>query len=302
MTTLVTLVGEQALPALSVARTLRCERTVLVCTEQTRYVGERLAPLTDGALLVLADAYRIDRIADALRERLAGVLAGAVFDVTGGTKPMSLAAFGVAAAAGRPAVYLRTTGMQPVVSVYHHGPDGAAAHAEAVPVPRDALTLDDYLRAYAGGYDLTGPATDDEGRVNEGGRFELAVAEALRTCCDEVLVGVKPAGLGQQVDLDLVVRRGTRVGVVECKLARDRKLDKPKQGLDQLMQATDRAAFGSHVVRMLVLGAPLNRALQRLADDRRVEVAWVSYRDGQPLHAEGVRVLRQVVAHAFDRA
>lgn len=299
---LVTLVGEQALPALLVARTLAPEQTVLVCTAHTQAVAERLVPLVRGETLVLGDAFRIDRIAATLRARLAGALGAATFDVTGGTKPMSLAAFGLAAASGRPAVYVRTTGMQPVLSVYGHGPDGAAVLEATLPVPSDVLTLDDYLRAYVGHYDETGPATDDTGAVNEGGRFELAVAEAMRTCCDEVLVGVKPGCLGQQVDLDLVVRRGLRVGVVECKLARDRKVEKPKQGLDQLMQATDRAAFGSHVVRMLVLGAPLNKSLQRLAEDRRVQVAWVSHTDGEPLRPESARILRQETAAAFDRA
>jgi CTP:molybdopterin cytidylyltransferase MocA len=145
-----------------------------------------------------------------------------------------------------------------------------------------------------------GPATDDDGTLNIGGRFELEVASALRTCCDEVMVGVKPAGLGQQVDLDLVVRRGPRVGVVECKLARSGAAEKPKQGLDQLMQATDRVAFGSHAVRMLVTGAPMNASLQRLAANRRVKCTWARYRDGHPLDEMEVRRIQQATREAFD--
>lgn len=300
-TTLVTLVGEQPMPSLMAARTLRADETILVCTEQTRPVAERLKPLTEGRLLLLNEAYQIDKIAATLRQQLGADLSGTTFDITGGTKAMSLAAYGLAAEGERPAVYVRTTGRHPDVSVY----DAArSVLSDTLVVPKEAFTLDEYLRAYVGSYDEDGPAKGDDGQVNEGGRFELAVAQALGASCDEVLIGVKPGRLGRQVDLDLVIRRGPRVGVVECKLARDGRVERPKQGLDQLMQATDRVAFGTHVVRILVTGAPLNKSIGPLVDDRsrRVTHVWVAYRDGKALAPQSGKILRDHVRQAFDHS
>jgi hypothetical protein len=71
MTTLLSLIGEQPMPALLPDCFLRPERTWLVCTERTKPVAQRLKKLLPHAQIETTDAYDLPAILANLRERLA---------------------------------------------------------------------------------------------------------------------------------------------------------------------------------------------------------------------------------------
>ena len=88
--------------------------------------------------------------------------------------------------------------------------DGAPSVAGARLLP-GLITLDDYLRAFVDGYQLTGFAKD---AASKGTRFERAIHTALEPAVDEIAVGLKLLGV---VDVDFVVRCANQVGIIEAK-------------------------------------------------------------------------------------
>ena len=267
--TLVTLVGDQPMPALLAARAVGASRTVLVATSRTHGAAERVAALVGGEVVQISEAYRVDTIEADLSRRLDAALPTSSFDLTGGTKPMSLALAALAARHRRPFVLLRSNGPDPVLSLYRFD-DGAAVWQSDTKLPT-LVSAAEYVRAHVGAFDETGFHCDPESdRLSVGGRYEQAVAHAIGAHSDEVLAGVRPVAGGGQLDLDLVVRCANHVGVVEVKAGGTE--ERRKAGLDQLAQATEPTAFGSHTRRLLVVQRPLNRALRELARSRRIRV------------------------------
>ena len=267
--TLVTLVGEQPIPSLLVARAVGAERVVLVATKRTRAVARRLAPLINGDVVALSEAYRLDKLAAELPGQLSDAGDQITYDLTGGTKPMMLALFAIAGSQNRPFVMLRSNGPASVLSLYRLA-DGQPTWQSDTRLPT-LLTASEYLSAHVGRFDVTGPHHDKEtGKLSSGGRYEQAVAEALDPLCDEVLVGIRPHVAGRQIDLDLVIRCGNHVGVAEVKMGGT--AERKKAGLDQLAQATEPTVLGSHTKRFLIAKNPLNRGLKDLAQSRRIRV------------------------------
>lgn len=112
MAVLVSLLGEQTHPALILAAMLRerLERVVLLCSAQTRRQGGHarsaiglLAPVP--VELREVAPYDWSAVEEAVKDLAAP---GAIWDLTGGTKPMLVGAYRVAQAKGLPVVYLDT--------------------------------------------------------------------------------------------------------------------------------------------------------------------------------------------------
>lgn len=106
------LAGEQAIPNLLAMRQVPAARHVVVASNQTSPTVGRLRAAQGGEVKaqVVADPYDIG----AIRESIQGAVAGfegrrTVFNVTGGTKPMALAALQVAERMGAPRFYIETT-------------------------------------------------------------------------------------------------------------------------------------------------------------------------------------------------
>jgi Holliday junction resolvase-like predicted endonuclease len=235
--------------------------------------------------------YDLLKARDCLADRLAAT-ENVCFNLTGGTKPMALAAYALAVERDAPFVYFQTEGergrdLQSVL--YHYGFQGQTPILQRRETLRaDLLTLDEYLCAHwEHGYAEAGASAD------EGGNFERAVAQALTGSVDELKAGVKPQGFEDQVEIDLVVRCGNQVGLIEVKTGGQ---DSGKHAVDQLTTAAARELSGTYTARFLVTGGEKRSEYKAVAKEVDVEVIelW-GYRGGR-LDPNSATNLRQRLA------
>ncbi|MDW8318516.1 MAG: hypothetical protein RMN53_11835 [Anaerolineae bacterium] len=272
------LVGEQPMPVLLPDRFLRPERSLLVCTTKTRPVAERLQRLLPHAAIEETDPYDLPAILARLHS-LAPADQPAVVNLTGGTKMMMLAAFALAMQRGWECVYLESEHRP--ATLHRYTTRGGLKRQAQDKLPT-LITAADYLNAHLPGFRAEGFSRDDDGYLTDGGVFEEAVYRALQPHVDEVLAGVRPEGVADQIEMDLVIRVGNQVGVAEIKLGG--REERPKQGIDQLSTAAGREYLGTYTARFLVTANPLGRSVLQLAKEKQVTVvALTNYRLGDPL-------------------
>ena len=162
-------------------------------------------------------------------------------------------------------------------------------------LPENLINIGDYLSAYLPGYDVGGAAKDAQGHVDIGGRFEETIYHTLAPHVDEILAGVRPAGVADQIEIDLIVRRGNRVGIVEAKTG------VKKAGIDQLDTAGNAHYLGDHVLKFLVTGRYLPRAHKMLAIAEEIQVIELpGYQDNRRLPDQEERRLVDTVKQKLD--
>lgn len=256
---LILLVGEQAQSNLLPTRYLKPETAVLVHTEKTKGTADRLkAVLTDcRCLLCSVDPYDWPKIQQTLQELVDQQLAGRplVFNITGGTKPMSLGAFLVALRCNARLVYLQTEGYRSSLYHYEFAGDGHVKLQQRDEI-RPIITLDDFLRTQLGGYRAEDPRDE----------FERQVYQTLRSVPDlEVVAGVRPRDT-QALQIDFVLRLGNQVGVMES------KTKGAKRGIDQIQAAAEQRYLGTYVAKFLVSAHPVDRNNKALARAYNISV------------------------------
>lgn len=296
---MVSLIGEQPIPNLLPIRYQTPAEVVLVCTDRTEKAAGRLGELLpDGcaAIYCHVSAYDVQEITSALqcliKEHDWGT-ADMVFNLTGGTKAMALAAYSVAVSHRVPFLYLQSEGKKTRLYRYEFG-SGDVPRLSADELLSGLITIDDYVRAYAGSYRVTGFS------VKEGGAFEQAVHEALAPpVVDEIIAGVK---LAEALEIDLVVRCDNQVGIIEAKTGGQAR---KKGGIDQLNTAGGREYFGIYTCKMLVLDQAWGKDksnLRSLAQARRIEVIELpSYSVSGQLSPGDTAQLRRVVCSQLGR-
>jgi hypothetical protein len=227
------LVGEQPAPNLLPARHLEPEAVVLVHSDRTERVAQNLRALLEPSIscsLCQVDPYDVLAIQSAVQELMSARPDGTewLFNLTGGTKAMALAALFVAQERRYPFVYFQTEGNQSRLLHYRFAPDGV--RLETVEDVPEIVSLDEYLRAYVGPYESGAPRD----------AFETEVAAALRTesRIDEMLTSVRPRRFGN-LEIDVAVRCGNHVGIGEV------KQNAKKSGVDQLAAASTQAFLGT---------------------------------------------------------
>jgi len=285
---------------------------VLVCTEQTQAVAARLQRLIRNCEVappaaayelnqVLAVLHDLDLTAknedtkneDAKNEDAKNE--DVVVNLTGGTKIMMLAAFAHAMRRKLRFVYLESERPPQRLHIFVAGEKGIQQKVEVLPA---LITVDDYLRAHLSGYRCEGYSRDEGGRLTSGGEFEKAVDEALSPRLDEVLVGVKPAGVGEQIEIDLVIRHANQVAIAEVKLGRGE--EGPKKGIDQLSTAGSREYLGTYTRKLLITGSYINERIRQMATEKRVTHIQVSsYRSGRTIHPADAARLAAAVQDAL---
>lgn len=303
MTTLITLVGEQPIPNLLPARHLKPERVIFVHTgggsHGTETVARRVASLLSGVecRFLPVSPYDVPAIQNKLEEELSKV-DECEFNLTGGTKPMNFAAYRVAQARQAPFFYFQTEGhrgrdLQSLLYRYTWD-DLNPILQERTLLPPGLITIDDYLRAHLAGYTSEDPHLTNSSSA-DGWIFEKAVHEALHNWVDEDMAGVKPEGIAEQVEIDLIVRCGNQVAVLELKSYGG---SSGKDAIDQLTTAAAREYLGTYTARFIVVGGRMDQRYKRLAERLRVRVVEFSeYRSGQSVLRSGeVRLLRQSLA------
>ncbi len=105
---------------------------------------------------------------------------------------------------------------------------------------------------------------------------------------------MRPEGVANQIEIDLVIRVGNQVGVAEVKLGGG--AERPKQGIDQLSTAASREYLGTYTARFLITANPLARSVLQLAKEKQVTVVTLTdYRLGELLTPADKQRLIQAV-------
>jgi len=264
---MVLLTGEQPIPNLLGVRHVDPASVLLVESERTKTVGDRLVGLLGRRVerLLVKDPYDLVAVQECISDRLQklGWADQVVFNLTGGTKLMALAAYSLAQRLERPWIYVRSEGGRSLI--YRYNSDG-----EPIGRPEEAaslITVDDYLRAHLGKYD-TGAKPGAQDEEQAGKWFEDLVARELRgwSYLDEVIANVR---YGEALELDLVLRKGNQVGVAELKSGTEAY---HKKGIDQLSTATEQRYLGTYTRRFLIIDRPLGPDLRDLAEQHRIRV------------------------------
>ncbi|MEI7988524.1 MAG: DUF1887 family CARF protein [Chloroflexota bacterium] len=264
---LISLVGEQPIPNLLPIRYLKPAEVLLVYTNKTEETAGRLKTLIlneayhpEVGILSVAP-YHLSSILDLLRDKLRGH-EDMVYNVTGGTKVMSIAAYMLAQETQSPIVYFQSEGQTSKLFRYLLKEGEVQVLSEEI-CP-EQINIQDFLHAYLPGYRIDGYHRGTDGNLDSGGQFEKDVDDALRREGFETLAGVRPTGEGNQIEIDLVIRMGNQVGIAEVKLG-DEKGEGPKKGIDQLALATQREYLGTYTSRFLIVARPQSKEIHELA-------------------------------------
>ncbi len=284
---LVSLVGEQPLPILLPTRALRPTRVALIHTVDTLSVAKRVRRLLDMVVdFVRVEPFDVRDCQRKIKQYLKRVRGTAVYNLTGGTKTMLLAAFMSALHRKERVLYLQTHGSVSRLYHYRYSSSGLIeTKTEDLPA---LITADDYLRAHLPGYKAVGFSRGEK----RGREFEEAVYQALKGNADEILIGVKPGGVADNIDVDLFIRCGNQAGIAELKLSKGNK-----DGIDQLSTAGGQAYLGIYTQKFLIVGREVTAGIKQLAQARGISVIELpSYANGQLSYADRRKLVVTVQA------
>jgi hypothetical protein len=265
MQVMIALVGEQPLPNFLPVRFYKPASVLFVYTGRTKRVYERLHTTLSREAQIYGlevepfDIVAVTRKIQARLEELALDDTMLLFNVTGGTKAMALAAYQIAQQRAASILYLESEGKQSCAYTYTWAGQTPQHHSRGSIPP--CVTLNDLLDIYCGPkqWFIAGP-----NRL-EGGPFEIAIADALREHVDELYIGVK--AFGGQVDLDIAIRVGNQFGIIEAKAGSGGgKLD----GIKQLNTAGQQ--LGTYVKRFFVITVPASPGQNEIINLSRVRV------------------------------
>jgi hypothetical protein len=260
---MIALVGGQTLPNILPILHYKPLNTLFIYTSTTSGQYKNLKTVLEKKRFnvygIESDPYDISAIAKTLNGSLANIDAPFVFNLTGGTKSMSLAAYQIAAEHRSSVIYLQSEKGQSIVDHYIWR-DYQLYRQQQDPLP-EYLNLTDILDLYLGqGKDAEGKDIwKEKGPTiqNNGGHlFEIAIAEALRSHSYEVMCGVK--GSNDQVDIDVVIRYKNQIGIIEAKTG--------KKNLDGIKQLSNTMRYlgGTYTKLFLVISGEPSNEQQRV--------------------------------------
>ncbi len=265
MTVMIALVGGQPLPNLLPARHYHPSSIILAYTQTTKKVYDKLKATLQQETAVYGletDAYDIVAIVETLNKKLEApefVKQPLVFNLTGGTKAMALAAYQVAQQRKAPILYLESEGKRS--RVYRYIWEHQQLKADNNELLPECVNLKDLLNVYlgVGKWKEHGPAN------NEGSRFEAAVAKALGSYGYEVMAGIKT--MTDQIDIDVAVRFENQFGILEAK-SKDsgRNLD----GIKQLHTASKH--LSTYTKTFYVITVPPSKSHKAIMDASDIQI------------------------------
>lgn len=243
---MILLVGEQPAPNLLPLHYYHPARVALVHTDRTELRARRLKKVIHSNVeepFCVTDAYDVNQIRGALEayindESRKWASAQLIFNLTGGTKTMALAAYEVARNMQARAFYYQTEDNQSLVHPYHFE-NGNLVCEDSIPIEA-TLTLDDYLKLYVGDYETGKPKDSFEKLVETVLRAHLLEPEY------EIMTSVKMKQLAGNVEVDLLARHGNQIAVFEIKRRAD------KSGIDQLNSVTTQRTLGTYTGKILI--------------------------------------------------
>ncbi len=252
----VCLVGGQPAPNLLSIKHYRPGKVILVCSEQTRGVSERLQAVLEDmeteVAIAQVDPYNIEDIKAGLDQELAVRPGGeeVIVNITGGTKLMSYGAIEAARAVDAKVVYLQSGRSRNIL--YNYSFKGGDLRLAGTQAMGEVLNIDEYLRIHVGKYSL------QKGR----NKFEAQIRNILAPHVTELNSNIR---YGPNVELDLAIRIGNQVGIVESTVS---EADKKK--IDQLNSAVE--PLGIYVRKFLVTNKETERNNAELAEIYNIEL------------------------------
>ncbi len=243
---------------------------------------------------ICCDAYDIESLVKALDEELANQQGiDLIFNLTGGTKAMVLAANQVAMKRGARVVYLESERTQNVLYEYRYD-NQQTLRLQGRTVLPTLITIEQFLDAHIGKgqWQEAGPSKEI------GGAFEQAVAGALRARLlqAEVKQGIKFLGGDRrpQVDLDIVVRCGNQFARIECKSGgKTTTLDAAKQ-LNLVSEL-----LGTYTRKFIAMNSSPNPDHQAVYEVTRTQVIVLNSFDGQNLSEDDQKRLANAIEQAI---
>lgn len=306
MTTMIALVGEQPQPNFLPVLHYEPDHVVFVYSAKTRqkytYLKDELERRTFAHKKILidgieTDAYHISTIITELNNYLAKLPANSsealLFNLTGGTKPMSLAAYQVAVQRNAPVIYLQSEKGQSIVDFYIW--KGDQLYHQKQETLNEHLNLHDALNLHlGGGKDPDGKdywiekGPHDDG--NDGHLFEAAIAQALREHNYETMCGIR--GKDNIPDIDVIARHQNQIGIIEAKSGQKNLF----KGIQQLSTAM-RFLGGTYTKQFLVLNGQLPDDQAGMCKVLNIHIiSLLSYQKGMTtLPPEDVKILKDSV-------
>lgn len=243
MTTLISLIGEQPIPNLLPIRYLKPDKSVLVYSDRTAETTNRLIeliePITE-VISVRVNPYDPISIQSAIEQVLQSEgEEELIINLTGGTKPMSLAAFLVAFQRHASLIYVQSEQKQSWLYRYVMTNDKTFGPPVKERMP-SLINNHDYIYSHVGSLQDSDHSNSDV----LGKYLEKLVADTLTPYVDEITPSVRPIG---DLDIDLVARCDNQVAILEIKSGKN-----TRKGLNQLNTAGGREYFGTYTEKILV--------------------------------------------------
>ena len=250
---MVCLVGHQPVPNLLPIYHLKPKHVVLAVTEapDIQRVANNLQNMLNkrcNVLLCTIPAYDVSEA----QERLTDFLAANKLspenlwcNITGGTKPMALAATLLAQKFNASIYYLESERNRSLL--YHYRFEDGVMRKQDDPVEITlTLPIADFLNAL--GLENTRHPGNPE-------QFEARVAQALRGQVDEILCNTH---ISENVEIDIIMRMGNQLGIAEV----GKQVKSHKDKIDQLNSAGSR--FGTYTKRFLIVSNQIKGPNQEL--------------------------------------
>ena len=270
---LVALIGQQRVPNLIPIKYLQPHRVLMFHSDYTERVSIVLKEvLAHGdfnqqieVITQCVDPYNIIKAMEMMLSQLnrhGWEPSTTVFNITGGTKPMAIAACNIARVSGAKIAYLNNESPDIELYSYVFGQRGDIRLEESHAVS-NLISIIDYLDIHVGPrrYKVEGFSKA------AGGAYDKAVYEAVEGSVDETLAGVN---VENGVEIDLVVRCGNRVGIAEVKTGSGATKKHP---IEQLVIATERDVLGRYTSRFLIIDRRMiAEELRDLAAARGIEL------------------------------
>jgi len=246
---MVCLVGEQPIPNLIPVRHFKPEIALLVHSTETVGVANNLKKVLEEKNKIYAQTSQLIpfEIHDSSKlrtelEKKADFSLGkdeVLFNVTGGTKAMSISCFMLAQEYSAPLVYLQSERGESVLFIYSFISN--KPFFENKEIVQETIDLDDYLKIHIGKYSYRKRKKNDKDA-----EFEELIFKNIDGNEGDLEVK-KNINIANNVEVDLLIRSHNQVGIAEVTTG------KPgKNKIDQLNSACSRERLGIYTKKFLI--------------------------------------------------
>lgn len=264
-TVLVSLIGHQPLPNLLVLRYVKPDVVIFIYSSSSdpQLINRKnwLVQLTkcDGIEVLEpssgVDPWDFNSVPNLLAYELLSIdfkSVSFIFDVTGGTKAMSVGLSRAAAKLRGEIVYLESERSDSYLRRYRFTEDGNLLASEPEKLPK-LVTLKDFFYIQLGLEEAQlKPAPSDPNK--KGIQFEINVRNTLAGLVDDMLYSIKPL---DSEEIDIVLQKRNRFAIIECKAREDD--ERRAYGILQLNNLASERYLGTYTGKILAVVAHYSR-------------------------------------------